>query len=501
MNYRKKATSVLLLAVMVVTALYAGSMGSFTQEEFKELVAGPTETLHIWYHDESMTEYLTSAAIAYKDKTGIRVVPVISTGAQYLETINQVSLFDQDRPEKAADPDEIPDLYLVRNDSLEKAYLGGLAIEAKDAKAILNTGKFPQTALDAVTYQGKIIGYPLSYETSVFLYNRTYLEEMAKNQLLAESGQESAEAEGTTEAEDNTEVNTEEPSAFTEEEITARVNEMIPETIDDILIFADQFDAPEAVEAVLKWDVSDIFYNYFIIGNYMSVGGPTGDDQNQISIYNQETIKSLRVYQDLNQFFSIDTKEVTYDSVLSDFMDGKIVYSVVTTDAIAKLEGAKQEGTCDFDYGIARIPAINDEMKTRSLSVTTAVVVNGYSERQEEAEAFAAFLTDDYVTQLYSKSNKPAARLDVVYENEKVNIAMEEYRNSVPMPKMLASSNFWVWLEICFTNAWLGEDVNSLLMDLSEKIMTQVTGEEYIETYIEEEEIVQDVIVDEGMEE
>lgn len=259
MNYRKKATSVLLLAVMVVTALYAGSMGSFTQEEFKELVAGPTETLHIWYHDESMTEYLTSAAIAYKDKTGIRVVPVISTGAQYLETINQVSLFDQDRPEKAADPDEIPDLYLVRNDSLEKAYLGGLAIEAKDAKAILNTGKFPQTALDAVTYQGKIIGYPLSYETSVFLYNRTYLEEMAKNQLLAESGQESAEAEGTTEAEDNTEVNTEEPSAFTEEEITARVNEMIPETIDDILIFADQFDAPEAVEAVLKWDVSDIF--------------------------------------------------------------------------------------------------------------------------------------------------------------------------------------------------------------------------------------------------
>ena len=43
-----------------------------------------------------------------------------------------------------------------------------------------------------------------------------------------------------------------------------KIDVMIPATIDDILTFADEYDAPEQVEAVFKWDVSDIFYNYFI---------------------------------------------------------------------------------------------------------------------------------------------------------------------------------------------------------------------------------------------
>ena len=37
----------------------------------------------------------------------------------------------------------------------------------------------------------------------------------------------------------------------------------IPANMDEMLAFADNYDAPENVEAVLRWDVSDIFYNYF----------------------------------------------------------------------------------------------------------------------------------------------------------------------------------------------------------------------------------------------
>ena len=44
-------------------------------------------------------------------------------------------------------------------------------------------------------------------------------------------------------------------------------------------------------------------------------------------------IKCMRVYQDLNQFFSIDTKEISYDGVLQEFMDGKIVYTVATSES------------------------------------------------------------------------------------------------------------------------------------------------------------------------
>ena len=492
MNFRKKTVSVLILIIMMISSLYAGAMGTFTQEDLKELVNSDDKTLHIWYNDESLTDYLSCAAISYKDKTGIRVVPELVQGAEYLEQISRASVSDPDNAKKPADPEDIPDLFLVRNDSLEKAYLAGLAASAGDPASILNTEHFPETALNAVTYKDKRIGYPLSFETSVLLYNKTYLEEMAKNQILAQQ----AETEPTESEEASSDITDE---SVTQEQLRAKMEELVPTSIEDILSFADSFDAPEAVEAVFKWDVSDIFYNYFIIGNYMTVGGESGDDPEQISIYNEDTIQSLKVYQDLNQFFSIDTKEVTYDTVLTDFMDGKIVFSVVTTDAVKKLEEAKAEGTFAYDYGITRIPAISKELDTRSLSVTSAIAINGYSDKQTEAELFASYLTEEYAGQLYAKSGKPSSNLNVTYENEKMNTTMEEYAHSVSMPKMIATSNFWVQLEICFTNAWLGEDVNQLLKQLSEKIKTQINGEPFTEEPIVIPETITEEIIDEGM--
>ena len=88
----------------------------------------------------------------------------------------------------------------------------------KDQNAVLNTENFPQTALDAVTYQGHAVAYPLYFETSALVYNRTYLEQAAA------------------------ELETDEAS-------------LIPKTIDDIRNFADAYNAPETVESLelLAW--------------------------------------------------------------------------------------------------------------------------------------------------------------------------------------------------------------------------------------------------------
>lgn len=102
--------------------------------------------------------------------------------------------------------------------------------------------------------------------------------------------------------------------------------------------------SPQGVD-VLKWDVTDIFYNYWIVGNYMIVGGDAGDDEGQVSMNNPETIRCLEVYKALNQFFFIESDTVTYDSVLQDFIDGKTVFTIVTTDAAARLAAAKESGS------------------------------------------------------------------------------------------------------------------------------------------------------------
>ncbi len=524
MGLKKRILTAAVLIGAAAAVLLIGFSGKTVSEEREESIfTRQKETLYFWYADEALTDYLNSAAVAYgEEHDGVRVVPVLASGLEYLESINKASI-QSETP---------PDLYIVSNDSLEKAFLAGLASPVPESRWDEVKEDYPDAARLAVTYKNKAIGYPFYFETSALLYNRTYLEDFARKQIEAEQdmaaaeeamaqledggqpaedgqsadGQESAEggqpedggqpAEGQ-ESADGGQLDGGQPAdgaGGTDgqgdgglDEVEERVKSMLPDTIDDILNFANEYDAPEQVEAIFKWDVTDIFYNYFFVGNYLNVGGSAGDSTENMNIYNRDAIDCLKVYQDLNQFFSIDTKEISYEGVLNDFMAGKIVFTVATTDSVAKLEEAKGNGTFAYEYSIAKTPDINERLLTRSLSVTNCVVVNGYSDRQELASDFARFLTCEYTDTLYSRTGKVASRYGVDYGNGNLQQFVSEYEISVPMPKMVETSNFWVELEIAFAQIWDGADANGRLKELSEQIMTQVTGMPYEETPIEEE--------------
>ena len=513
MTLKKRLTTILVIALCVSGIYGVGKLGITVQhnEETEiedDSVFGHRETIYLWYTDEALTDYLSSVAVSYSDyQDDVRVVPVYTSGREYLETINQASLHEE----------ELPDLYIVSNDSLEKAYLAGLASEIKLPEGVLSMDNFfPETAVNAVTYHDKQIGYPFYFETSCFLYNETYLEDWARAQIEAEndvqmaeeaqaqleSGGEQAQAEGdgteggTSVSEEKSEENpSEDGSVISAETVETKVAEALPKTIDDILAFADVYDAPEQVEAVFKWDVSDIFYNYFFVGNAINVGGKCGDEADSIRIYSENAIKCMRVYQNLNQFFSIDTKEISYDDVLQDFIDGKIVYTVATTDALSKIDAAKAEGDFVYEYGISMMPDVSEELSSASLSVTQCVVVNGYSVQKEMANDFAVYLTEYATDSLYARTGKLPVYDNggSIYSDPNKAAFLEEYTCSIPMPKMIETSNFWVELEIAFAKIWDGEDANGDLKALSEKIMSQVVGGEYEEEYIDvPEEVVEE---------
>ncbi len=429
MHFKQRIIAVLALIIMVA-AVIAGSKREMTGA--REGLAGLSvfqkkETVYFWYADESMTDFLNSAAVSFGSERNVRVIPVLVDDSEYLEAINQSSLHSQ----------RVPDAYLLSHESLEKAYLAGLASPIVDEEGICTTANFPQTALSAVTYHDKLVAYPLSFETSALVYNKTYLQQWADQQ----------------------------------EQVVER---MVPETVDDILKIGDTFDVPEGVEGIMKWDVSDIFYNYWIVGNYMIVGGEPGDDEGNININNEEANQCLEVYKALNQFFYIESDAVTFDSVVQDFIEGKIVFTIATTDVIEKLEAARAEGIFDFAYGIAGMPAVSSTLASRSLSVTTAVCVNGYSSHQELANEFAAYLVNDYSSHMYERTGRMSAKLTDESENEAVWAFQEEYAKSVPLPKMMATSNFWIELEVLFSKVWNGGDIPVLVQELSDRIQLQI---------------------------
>ncbi len=430
MHRRIKLFSILALAGITAGLFaYNGFLESIPEEE--EIVEIPgvfgKETIRFWYADESLSDYINSAAVAYGEKADIRVIPELVSESQYLEAINNATIRE----------DVFPDVYLITHDSMEKAYLSGLATEIMDTKGVVGEKNFSPAALSSVTYQGVYVGYPMYYETTALLYNETYLQEWAAQQ--------------------------EEPTVAS-----------VPGTLDELLTMADTFDPPEAVESIFTWDVSDIFYNYYMVGNYINVGGENGDSREQINLYNEEAVLCLQKYQALAQFFSIESSTVEYDSVLQDFIDGKIVYTIATTDAAAKLAKAKEEGTFTGDYGFAMLPDVTSELKSRSLSVTGVLAINGYSEKKQEANDFATFLVTEYAEELYERCGKMSANVSVDTDNGAVSIFQAEYAESAPLCKMIETSNLWLQLEVLFTKVWNGGDVGTLLQEMANQISTQL---------------------------
>lgn len=520
---KKRLMAILFIALAAAGIFAIGKSGMPVKEkeqsEDSSLFSNHNkDSIYLWYTDDALTAYLSSAAVAYNETHDARIVPVLESGLDYVETINRNSV-----------ESNVPDLYVISNDALEKAYLAGLAVPVEPTVNMEET--FIGKGLAAATYKDKLLGYPFYFETSSLLYNKTYLRDLAVAQLTQEqeeaaaqevqenvdsaSGdttqsssdtgsadatqssvgagdtQKAAESESSDTASDRSDSQTteeavEEESPFTEEQIEAKIQEYLPKTIGDIQTFGDMYDAPEQVESVFKWDVTDIFYNYFFIGNAINMGGENGWDTEQVDIYNLNAIQSMTAYQNLNNFFSIDTSEISYESTLNDFMEGKVVFTVATSDAVATLEQAQQDGIFAYEYGFVTTPSFKEEEPPSSLSVTNCVAINGYSTNQEVANDFARYLTCEYNEILYDRSGKVSAQKDMEYPYDALQVFAREYETSVPIPKMLETGNYWLKLEALFAEIWNGADANEELKTLSEQIKYQITGEQIEETYIED---------------
>ncbi|MCR5674156.1 MAG: extracellular solute-binding protein [Lachnospiraceae bacterium] len=408
---------------------------------------GNKHTLILWYTDEALTDFLNREASRFGTASDdVRVLPVLVSGLGFLEEVGKASALGED----------FPDLYITTHDNLEKAALAGLAAEVEHPEDYLRGDNYPQAALDAVTWHDRQIGYPFYAETISLLYNRTYLEEEVRR--IAE---EDGEAEPTGEVLDK------------------RVEDMLPGTLEDLLAFAGNYNAPDGVESIFRFDVNDLFTDYFFAGDALSVGGPAGDDPQIVDVYNERALTCMDIYQQLGQFFSTGTDTVNGETLLQDFLDGKTVYTIATTEAVRKIAEKREEGTCDYVFGAAPLFDLTETLPTRALSVTNCIVINGFSEHPGDANRFARFLADDGVGELYPRAGKLSARYRAGFgEDPDVNAMMrayaQVYEDSVPMPKMLETSNYWIRLEIAFSDIWNGADVNATMKQVAEQLLMQI---------------------------
>ena len=111
---KKRLMAILLIALAAAGIFAIGKSGMPVKEkeqsEDSSLFSNHNkDSIYLWYTDDALTTYLSSAAVAYNETHDARIVPVLESGLDYVETINRNSV-----------ESNVPDLYVISNDALEK---------------------------------------------------------------------------------------------------------------------------------------------------------------------------------------------------------------------------------------------------------------------------------------------------------------------------------------------------------------------------------------------
>lgn len=433
----QRIIAVLIIVLVLAQMLTVGISRYNSMNEQEEIITEGME-LTIWYTDAKLDTFMQDAAKEYEKRTGIKVNPQLISAVDYIEKISNATFIEENGP----------DLFVAGSDLLQKALYAGI-VDDHVFYSEAERKNIPQKAFNAATCNGKLVGYPFYFESCFLLYNQYYAEDWPRN-------------------------------------------------IDQILEYADNFETSETtknVQSIFKWDVSDIFYNYFFIGNYVGLGGPYGDDRSQVSLSEGKTIECLEYYQSLNEFFAIDEETVHSEDVIQEFIDGKIVFTIAKTDAIARLDQAITDGALpdyqlaiekdeegnelpareiDSFYGVGDIPNLTEDLLTRGLSVTNTIVVNNYSDYRAYANDFAHFLSYEKAEHLYEQTGKVSVRKDVTAGDEKWERIMAQYDGSVEIPKIIEMSNYWILMEIAFANIWNGSDITTEIEGVVNQVNMQM---------------------------
>lgn len=350
-------------------------------------VAEKVDNINLWYTNDELTTYLTNCAIHFRETSGVGVNLKLVSSVDYIESIY-----------KGAKEGNVADVYILNTESLEKAYLAGIAAENKDVN-ICNDYNYPQVALDASTYMGKLIGYPFYYDTTFFLYNKDYVE--------------------------------------------------APETFQDIVEFSNNYMGEyEKISTILQWDVHDLFFSYSFVGEYLNFGGTCGDDASVIDINNANVIEALTYFKQINQALYFDAADSNYDDVLKAFLNGEVLYTMGSTANLDEIIGS------GINYGICTIPALNDELQSKAVSINYAAVVNPYASNKEYATQLAQWITFGHAEEFYSYTKKLPSRRLSVYPNEEWQHIAEQYEDTALLPKLMAATNYWLELEVTLNTIW-----------------------------------------------
>ncbi len=374
-----------------------------TEPAEKEIVEG--HDLILWYYDDNMEDFVEQVKADYFKTSGLRVECKKVSAVSFFDNINRLNISGE----------EAPDLYITETTKLEQAYLGSTAKVNGDTD-IYSLKNYSRNSLSSVMYDGKMVGYPLCFNTSFFVYNPDMVEKA-------------------------------------------------PKTFKEIAEMSTSFikDAESDVDMIMLFDVSNLLDNYLFVGNYLTLGGDNGDNSEEFDVYNENLIEAAFRYQELSSNLKIDLATTTYDLVENSFAFGRCKMALLNCSSLALLN------ELNVPYVITEFPKLTDMLGTKGLADNWCVCVNPMSGNVEKAEELAKFMTFDEAGVIYGNTGYMSC-LRSVNRGKGFKTVYEQYEITSRLPKLIETEDLWKDLKSMLNNIWTGADVASELDQFQIKV-------------------------------
>lgn len=309
------------------------------------------------------------------------------------------------------------DVLVLPHDHLGEAVASGIIVPndfyEEDTRA-----NFAQAAVDAVTMDGILYGYPRNLETYLLYYNKSL------------------------------------------------VSEDVLTSWDKITEFAKGYNDAANNKFGVMWEVGNWYYAYsFIAGNGGYVFGKGGTDPADIGLNTPETIEAMQFYQTLRDALPIKAPDASGDVKTELFQSGKLP---INMDGIWQLGNFTQE-KLGFEVGAAPLPAMSNGKKPVSFAGVKAYFVSSASKYPNAAKLLIHFLTSqDAMSKDYKLSGILPARNGMendpeIQKDPRAQAFLEQFKSSQAMPAILEMRSVWTPATASLEPIWNGEDVKTIM--------------------------------------
>lgn len=264
----------------------------------------------------------------------------------------------------------------------------------------------------ALTYDGKMYGYPVSAETYALFYNKAFVSE----------------------------------------------ND-VPKTWEDLLAWTKEFNKNNPGKRGFVMDVGNAYYTIvFTTANGNRLFGSSGTDTSSSYLNDADAVKGMKFFQELRPALNVPSADLQTGACDASFQDGEAAMHITGPWNIKNFVDA------GLDFGVVPLPALpGDSSPASSFSGTRAMFVSSYSDHPEEAADFAQFLISPEMQKLRFDITGAMPSISVEVASKYIAGFLQQLDYAFPMPSIPEMATFWEAMGNASKNIWDGADVQKEL--------------------------------------